>query len=60
MKKQITQQELFDILSKVDGNKPLFISLVAETDARLKKTNNIYAQEKVTKTNKYSGIINYN
>ena len=60
MKKQITQQELVDILSTVDGSKPLFISLVAEVDVQLKKTNNVYANDKVTKINKYMGIINYN
>jgi hypothetical protein len=57
---QISKQELFSILSEIDGNKPLFVSIVAEVDARLKKTNNTYAKEKVTKINKYSGIINYN
>jgi hypothetical protein len=59
MKKQITQQELVDILSAVDGSKPLFMSLVAEVDVQLKKTNNMYANDKVTKINKYMGIINY-
>lgn len=56
----IDQKELFDILSQIDGKQPMFISLVAEVDARLKKTNNLYAKANVTKINKYTGTINYN
>jgi hypothetical protein len=56
----ISQKELFEILSQIDGKQPTFISLVAEVDARLKKTNNIYANSSVTKINKYTGTINYN
>jgi len=56
----ITKKQLVNILTEIDGAKTTFISIVAEVDARLKKRNNMYAKDKVTKVNKYSGIINYN
>ena len=56
----ITKVQLVDLLTEIDGKKTTFISIVAEVDARLKKRNNIYAKDCITKVNKYSGMINYN
>lgn len=57
---QITKSQLLQILSDIDGKQAMFVSLTAEVDARLKKTDNKYAKDTVTKLNKYSGLINYN
>ncbi len=56
----ITKTQLVNILTEVDGKQAMFISIVAEVDARLKKRGNKHAKDNITKVNKYSGIINYN
>lgn len=55
---KITKNELLEVLKKVDGKKAVFCSLVTNTDARLKKTNNPYKE--VRKISKTFGMLNFN
>jgi len=56
--KTINKTELLKLLQKVDGNKATFVSVIYNTDARLKKKDNPYLGTR--KINKISGLINFN
>lgn len=55
---KITKQQLFSLLNEIDGAKPTFVTLMADTDARLKKTNNPYIGTR--KVSKIRGLLNFN
>ncbi len=56
--KKISQHTLLKMLLQLDGEKPTFISLVSDTDARLKKTNNPYPG--VRKRSRIAATLNFN
>ncbi len=55
---KISKDELQDLLKNLDGSKAVFCSLLTNTDARLKKTNNPYKD--VRKVSKIFGMLNFN
>ena len=56
--KSITVQQLHNLLSEIDGQRPTFVSMVTVTDARLKKKDNPYTE--VKKVTRLNGLINFN
>lgn len=55
---KINQVQLLKLLQEVDGGKSSFISIIALTDPKLKKTNNPFLG--TLKLSKVQGIINFN